>query len=123
MRKIMAGAFVSLDGVMQAPGGPDEDPTGGFTLGGWTPAYWDEVLGESMDALFAAPFDVWTGTKLFGRRGVDVRKRRHRPAHRRAEPGAPAPRRAGPRPGRLVGVAALNSVEPFVQQLAGIDLF
>ena len=39
MRRMVGAAFVSLDGVMQAPGGPEEDPTGGFELGGWTPAY------------------------------------------------------------------------------------
>jgi hypothetical protein len=44
MREIVAAAFVSLDGVMQAPGGPQEDPTGGFAHGGWVPAFWDDAL-------------------------------------------------------------------------------
>ena len=44
MRKVIAAAFVSLDGVMQAPGGPDEDPTGGFKHGGWTVRYFDEAV-------------------------------------------------------------------------------
>src|SRR6266852_2098209 len=48
MRKVVAAAFVSLDGVMQAPGGPPEDPTGGFTHGGWTVNYWDEPMGQFM---------------------------------------------------------------------------
>ena len=51
MRKLIASTFVSLDGVMQAPGGPDEDPTGGFAFGGWTFPYWDEVMGRSVRAL------------------------------------------------------------------------
>ena len=46
MRKLTAAAFLSLDGVMQAPGGPEEDPTGGFTLGGWSANYWDDVMGQ-----------------------------------------------------------------------------
>ena len=46
MRKIIGAAFVSLDGVMQAPGGPSEDPTGGFRYGGWTPAVCDEEIGR-----------------------------------------------------------------------------
>ncbi len=49
MRKLIASTFVSLDGVMQAPGGPEEDPTGGFAFGGWTFNYWDEVMGRSMN--------------------------------------------------------------------------
>ena len=49
MRKIVAGAFVSLDGIMQAPGGPEEDPAGGFRHGGWTVPYWDEAMGQFMD--------------------------------------------------------------------------
>jgi dihydrofolate reductase len=48
MRNVHAAAFVSLDGVMQAPGGPEEDPTGGFQLGGWTFNYWDDLIGDVM---------------------------------------------------------------------------
>ena len=51
MRKLSVNTFVSLDGVMQAPGGPEEDPTGGFEYGGWTVNYWDEMMGEVMDAV------------------------------------------------------------------------
>jgi len=65
MRKIVGAAFVSLDGVMQAPGGPDEDPTGGFAFGGWTSPYWDEKLGAAMETLFAAPFDLLLGRKTY----------------------------------------------------------
>lgn len=64
-RSIIAGAFVSLDGVMQAPGAPEEDPTGGFTLGGWTVTYWDEVMGDRMDALFERPFELLLGRKTY----------------------------------------------------------
>lgn len=67
MRKIVVGAFVSLDGVMQAPGGPDEDPTGGFEHGGWLPPYWDDAMGEVVGENFAAPFDL-----LLGRRTYDI---------------------------------------------------
>ena len=65
MRKVVAAAFLSLDGVMQAPGGPPEDPTGGFTLGGWTVNYWDEPMGRFMDAMFASPFDLLLGRKTY----------------------------------------------------------
>lgn len=65
MRKIIAGVFVSLDGVMQAPGGPEEDTTGGFTLGGWTAPYSDEASGESMAPLFAEPFDLLLGRTTY----------------------------------------------------------
>ena len=50
MRKIIVGAFVSLDGVMQSPGGPAEDPTGGFTLGGWTVPWFDDAVGRELGA-------------------------------------------------------------------------
>jgi dihydrofolate reductase len=56
MRHVHAAAFVSLDGVMQAPGGPQEDPTGGFELGGWTVNYWDDVIGDVMAGIFGQPF-------------------------------------------------------------------
>ncbi len=65
MRKIVVLAFVSLDGVMQAPGGPDEDPSGGFTLGGWTVPHFDEFLGEVMAEQMGRPFDLLLGRKTF----------------------------------------------------------
>lgn len=65
MRKVIVGAFVSLDGVMQAPGGPEEDPTGGFEYGGWTFPFWDEVGGEAMSESFAKPFDLLLGRKTY----------------------------------------------------------
>lgn len=65
MRKIVTGAFISLDGVMQAPGGPEEDTSGGFTLGGWTVPYWDEVMHGAMGEIFAAHFDLLLGRKTY----------------------------------------------------------
>jgi len=65
MRRIVGAAFVSLDGVMQAPGGPEEDRSGGFELGGWTPAYSDEAQGESLAPLFAEPFDLLLGRRTY----------------------------------------------------------
>ena len=65
MRKIIAAAFVSLDGVMQAPGGPEEDPTGGFTQGGWTFGYWDDAMGAWMGETFAKSFDLLLGRKTY----------------------------------------------------------
>jgi len=46
MRPLIVNTFLTLDGVMQAPGGPEEDPTGGFTHGGWSFNYWDEAMGR-----------------------------------------------------------------------------
>jgi len=65
MRKIVIGAMVSLDGVMQAPGGPNEDPTGKFRFGGWVAPHFDAVLGESVGAMFAQPFDLLLGRKTY----------------------------------------------------------
>ena len=65
MRSIRAGAFVSLDGVMQAPGGPEEDPTGGFAYGGWVWPHWDETSGSSMTPLFEEPFDLLLGRRTY----------------------------------------------------------
>jgi dihydrofolate reductase len=65
MRKITASAFVSLDGVMQAPGGPEEDPSGGFKYGGWTAPLWDDTLGAAMDEVLATPFDLLLGRKTY----------------------------------------------------------
>ena len=67
MRRIRGSAFVSLDGVMQAPGGPSEDPTGGFQHGGWLPQFFDEDVGEAIDAFFGDQYDL-----LLGRRTYDI---------------------------------------------------
>jgi dihydrofolate reductase len=65
MRKIIVLSFVSLDGVMQAPGGPTEDTDGGFTQGGWTVPYFDEFLGQVMTGQMSQPFDLLLGRKTF----------------------------------------------------------
>ncbi|MBB3232431.1 dihydrofolate reductase family protein [Halomonas stenophila] len=65
MRKVIVGAMVSLDGVMQAPGGPREDPTGGFSYGGWVAPLVDEVFGEEIDKLFSQRFDLLLGRKTY----------------------------------------------------------
>ncbi|RZT36619.1 dihydrofolate reductase family protein [Cupriavidus agavae] len=65
MRKLIASTFVSLDGVMQAPGGPGEDPTGGFALGGWTFPYWDEVMGRSMKGLDGKDRELLLGRRTY----------------------------------------------------------
>ncbi|CAN5379028.1 dihydrofolate reductase family protein [soil metagenome] len=64
MRKLIAAAFVSLDGVMQAPGGPEEDPSGGFGFGGWTVPYWAEGT-EPFMGIFEEPFDLLLGRKTY----------------------------------------------------------
>jgi dihydrofolate reductase len=65
MRKVITGAMVSIDGVMQAPGGPQEDPTGGFAFGGWVVPYADEVFGQAIDELFSQPFDLLLGRRTY----------------------------------------------------------
>ncbi len=65
MRKIIVGAFVSLDGVMQAPGGPTEDPTKGFKFGGWFVPFFDQEFGEEVDRLFSDKFDLLLGRKTY----------------------------------------------------------
>lgn len=65
MRKIIVLTFVSLDGVMQAPGGPTEDPSGGFAYGGWTVPYFDDFLGQTMGEQMGQPFDLLLGRKTF----------------------------------------------------------
>jgi dihydrofolate reductase len=64
MRKIIVGAQVSMDGVMQAPGGPTEDPTKGFRFGGWSMPYFDQEFGEEIDRLFKN-FDLLLGRKTY----------------------------------------------------------
>ncbi|MEA3000565.1 MAG: hypothetical protein QOK17_2398 [Sphingomonadales bacterium] len=67
MRRMIGAAFVSLDGVMQAPGGPTEDPTGGFEHGGWMAGLFDEAVGRRIGRLFGGEFDL-----LLGRRTYDI---------------------------------------------------
>ena len=67
MRKITVQTFMTLDGVMQGPGGPDEDRDGGFDQGGWSVNYWDEMMGQVMGAAMAPAYDL-----LLGRRTYDI---------------------------------------------------
>src|SRR5213594_29702 len=65
MRKIIVGAMVSMDGVMQAPGGPTEDPTRGFKFGGWEMPYFDREFGEELDRVLKEKFDLLLGRKTY----------------------------------------------------------
>jgi len=65
MRKIIVTEFVTLDGVMQAPGGPTEDTTGGFAYGGWTVPYFDDFSGRVMSEQMSKPFHLLLGRKTF----------------------------------------------------------
>ena len=67
MRRLIVGTFLSLDGVMQAPGGPDEDTTSGFRFGGWVAPHWDEETDRALGAWLAGPYDL-----LLGRRTYDI---------------------------------------------------
>lgn len=67
MRKLIVAAFISLDGVMQAPGGPEEDTSGGFAFGGWIVPYSDDASGQAVQDLFSQPFEL-----LLGRRTYDI---------------------------------------------------
>ena len=65
MRKLIASTFVSLDGVMQAPGGPDEDPTGGFAFGGWTFHHWDDAMGRDMKGFDGKDREIVLGRRTY----------------------------------------------------------
>lgn len=65
MRKPIVLSFITLDGVMQAPGGPEEDIAGGFRYGGWAVPYFDDFLGEVMAEQMSKPFDLLLGIKTF----------------------------------------------------------
>jgi dihydrofolate reductase len=65
MRKIIVLSFVTLDGVMQGPGGPTEDTSGNFTYGGWTVPYFDDFLGQIMGEQMSGPSDLLLGRKTF----------------------------------------------------------
>jgi dihydrofolate reductase len=64
MRKIIVSSFITLDGVLQAPGGPKEDPSGGFKYGGWSASYGDKVFGKAMQKQMK-PTDILLGRKTF----------------------------------------------------------
>lgn len=65
MRRLIVTTFLTLDGVMQGPGGPGEDDEGGFAYGGWTVNFWDDVMGEVMDEWMGVPFDLLLGRKTY----------------------------------------------------------
>ncbi len=67
MRRLIVSTFLTLDGVMQAPGGPEEDDSGGFAYGGWSVNYWDEQMGEVMGEATSRPFAL-----VLGRRTYDI---------------------------------------------------
>jgi dihydrofolate reductase len=67
MRKLIVNTFLTLDGVMQAPGGPGEDDSGGFAHGGWSVNYWDEQMGQVMNEAMSTGFDL-----VLGRRTYDI---------------------------------------------------
>jgi dihydrofolate reductase len=67
MRKLIVNEFMTLDGVVQAPGGPEEDDSGAFPFGGWSFHYWDEVLDRAMTETMSVPFDL-----VLGRRTYDI---------------------------------------------------
>jgi dihydrofolate reductase len=64
MRKLIVTTFLTLDGVMQAPGGPGEDDDG-FAFGGWSVNYWDELMGQAMEEFMSGPFDLVLGRKTY----------------------------------------------------------
>jgi dihydrofolate reductase len=65
MRELIVNSFVTFDGVMQAPGGPEEDPSGGFEHGGWVAGYWDDELGEAKGGTMSEPYDLVLGRKTY----------------------------------------------------------
>lgn len=65
MRRIVGATFISLDGVMQGPGGPTEDPTGGFKFSGWLPPVGDDAIDRKIGELFGQPFDLLLGRRTY----------------------------------------------------------
>ena len=65
MRKIIACLFLTMDGVLQSPGGPDEDPSNNFKWGGWSAPHWDDLMNTQMAKLTAAPYDLLLGRRTY----------------------------------------------------------
>ena len=66
MRKLIVAEQISLDGVIQSPGSPEEDPSGEFRLGGWMVPYADEAIGQDLQDLFSQPFELLLGRRTYG---------------------------------------------------------
>jgi dihydrofolate reductase len=67
MRRLVVSTFLTLDGIMQAPGAPEEDVDGGFAFGGWSVNFWDDLMGQVMTEAMSVPFDL-----VLGRRTYDI---------------------------------------------------
>jgi len=65
MARLVVTTFLTLDGVMQAPGGPEEDPANGFSVGGWSVNYWDDVMNQEMGSFMGKPFDMLLGRRTY----------------------------------------------------------
>jgi len=65
MRELIVSTFLTLDRVMQAPGGPEEDDSGGFAYGGWSVHYWDELMSQVMTEAMSIPFDLALGHRTY----------------------------------------------------------
>jgi hypothetical protein len=77
MRKLIVSEFITLDGVIQSPGYPDEDPSGGFEAGGWQQRYFDDVFGRAaMGGLAASGACCWVAGPMRSSRGIGRSSRR-----------------------------------------------
>jgi dihydrofolate reductase len=65
MRKIITNTFATLDGIMQAPGGQEEDRAGNFKYGGWSVTYWDDMMSQTMEEASRTPYDLLLGRKTY----------------------------------------------------------
>lgn len=82
MRKLIAAEHISLDGIIQAPGGTEEDPSGDFRLGGWTVPYDDEAIGQAVQDLHSQPFELLLGPSYLRHLGGVLAARAGRQRHR-----------------------------------------
>ena len=65
MRKIVVATYMTMDGVLQAPGGKEEDRTNGFKWGGWSFPYWDEQMNNVIGKMMSTPFDIFLGRRTY----------------------------------------------------------
>jgi dihydrofolate reductase len=65
MRKIVIASYITMDGVLQAPGGPEEDRSNGFKWGGWSAPYWDELMYDAVGKIMSSPFDLLLGRRTY----------------------------------------------------------